>query len=512
MFDEDKANKALQFIEYLKLTEGKWGGHPIELIPWQRKLITDLFGNVDENGNRLYRTAYVEIPKKSGKSPLAAAIALNLLFNDDEEGAQIYSAATERDQAAIVFRIAAKMVRQSPALMKRCKIIDSQKTIAVHKTGSFYRAISSESHSKHGFNIHGLIFDELHALKDREFYATLTEGTGDARTQPLFLTITTAGYDRNSVCWEMHEYAEKVEKGIIEDPHFYSMVYSLPEDEDWEDEENWKKVNPSLGSILDLERIRDHYKAAVATPSRINDFRRFRLCQWTQAESRFLNISDWDATAGLLKEDELERRPCYAGLDLSSNIDITALVLVFPMEDGTFRVVPRFWIPEDNMRERSKKDRVPYEVWVRNGFITATPGNVIDYEWIKDEVRKLAKRYRLKEIAYDRFGATQLAQDFINDGLEVIPFGQGMVSMSGPTKELEKLVLSRQLVHGGNPVLRWMADNLVVTMDAAGNIKPAKDKSTEKIDGMVALIMGLDRAIRNAPKESVYKRRGILVL
>ncbi len=510
MSGKEKADNALRFIRNLKLTEGKWGGHPIQLIPWQEKLITDLFGNVDENGHRLYRTAYVEIPKKSGKSPIAAAIALNLLFNDDEEGAQIYSAATERDQAAIVFRIAAKMVRQSPALLKRCKIIDSQKTIAVHKTGSFYRAISSESHSKHGFNIHGLVFDELHALKDREFYATLTEGTGDARTQPLFLTITTAGFDRNSVCWEMHEYADKVEKGIIEDPHFYSMVYSLPEDEDWEDEENWKKVNPSLGHILDMERIRDHYKAAVATPSRINDFRRFRLCQWTQAESRFLNIADWDASAGLVKEEELVGKTCYAGLDLSSNIDITALVLVFPV-DGEYRVLSHFWIPEDNMRERSKKDRVPYEVWVREGLITATPGNVIDYEWIKADVRKLAKRYRLKEIAYDRWGATQLSQDFTNEGFTVIPFGQGFGSMAGPTRELEKLVLSRQLIHGGNPVLRWMCDNLVVRQDPAGNVKPDKEKSTERIDGMVALIMGLDRAIRNTRK-SVYDSRGVRVV
>ncbi len=509
MYIPEAADKHLRFMGNLRLTEGRWAGHRLELMPWQTEHLSRIFGTLKDDGTRQYRWAYWEIPKKNGKSPTAAALALDLLFNDDEEGAQIYSAATERDQAAIVFKIAARMVRQSPALEKRCKIIDSQKTIWVPKTGSSYKAISAEAHSKHGYNTHGLIFDELHALQDREFWEVLTEGSGDARVQPLFFVITTAGYDRKTVCWEMHERAEKILKGVIEDPTFYPLVYSLPEEEDWEDEANWEKVNPSLGYILDMERIREHYREAKETPSRINAFRRYRLCQWTQAESRFLDLADWDASAGLLHEEELAGRICYGGLDLSTNTDITAFVLVFPMEDGTVRVLPHFWIPEDNMLKRVKKDRVPYDQWVKAKWMNATPGNVIDYEFIKAKVFELAGRYRIKEIAYDPWRATEICQAFQAEGLKMVEMRQGDKSMNGPVTEMERLVLERQLVHGGNPVLRWMADNLVVVTGATGLMKPDKEKSTEKIDGMVALCMGLDRLVRNRKKRSIYEERGV---
>jgi phage terminase large subunit-like protein len=512
MFSRKTAERHLRFISNLKLTEGRWAGRPFELMPWQRKAISTIFGTLDEDGYRQYRQAYFEIPKKNGKTPLAAAIALDLLFNDGEEGAQIYSAATERDQAAIAFRIAARMVRQSSALEKRCKIVDSRYTIYVPKTGSFYRAISADAKSKHGFNIHGLVFDELHALEDRKFWEVLTEGSGDARTQPLFVAITTAGFDRKTVCWELHEHAEKIAKGLIDDPRFFAMVFSLPDDADWESSKNWRKVNPALGHILDMKRIREHHKAAIETPTRINAFRRYRLCQWTQAESRFLNLADWDASAGQVLEQELLGRFCYGGLDLSSNIDVSAFELVFPMEDGQRKVISRFWIPEDNMQKRVEKDRVPYDHWVRAGFIKATPGNVIDYEFIKAEIRELAKRYRVMEISFDRWGATEISTALEGEGFQMAQMGQGFASMNAPMKELEKLVLSRQLEHGGNPVLRWMADNLVARMDAAGNIKPDKEKSTEKIDGMVALVMALDGAMAMRKKPSVYEKRGVIAV
>jgi phage terminase large subunit-like protein len=512
MFSRKTAEQHLRFIRNLKLTEGRWAGQPFELMPWQKKGLSKIFGTLGPDGYRQYRWAYFELPKKNGKTPLAAAVALDLLFNDGEEGAQIYSAATERDQAALAFNIAARMVRQVPALEKRCKIVDSRHTIYVPKTGSFYRAISAETKSKHGYNIHGLIFDELHALEDRAFWEVLTEGSGDARTQPLFFVITTAGYDRKSVCWELHEHAEKVSTGVLEDPSFFSMVYSLPADADWESPKNWRKVNPAIGKILSMDRIEDAYKRAIATPTRINAYRRFRCCQWTEASTRFLTGAAWDATAGIVLEQELLGRHCYAGLDLSSNIDITALSLLFPMDDGKRLTIMRFWIPEDSMRKRVEKDRVPYDLWVDRGFLTATPGNVIDYEFIKQEIRDLSRRHRILEIAYDRWGATEISTALEAEGYTMAQMGQGFASMNAPTKELETMVLAKQLVHGGHPVLRWMADNLVVRMDPAGNIKPDKEKSTEKIDGMVALIMATDCAMRRRKKPSVYETRGVLAV
>lgn len=509
--NREAADKAVSFIGHLKHTKGKWAGVPFTLLPWQRdEIVRPLFGTLN-NGTRQYRTAYVEIPKKNGKSELAAGIALKLLFADNEPGAEIYSAAGDKDQASIVFNVAAQMVRQSPALMHRCKIIDSQKRIVVPKTASLYRALSADAFTKHGFNVHGVIFDELHAQPNRELWDVLTLGAGDARTQPLTFAITTAGYDRNSICWEQHEYALKVLKGIVEDPTFLPVVYAAEETDDWEDEMIWKKANPSLGHTLDIERIREAYRKAKETPALQNAFRRLRLNQWTQQETRWVDISAWDATAGISVPENLKGRHCYAGLDLASTTDIAALALAFP-GDGVFEVVMRFWIPEENMRERVKRDRVPYDVWVRQGLIHATPGNVIDYGAIKHTIKTLATDFEIKEIAFDRWGAVQISQDLDAEGFTMVPFGQGYASMSGPTKELLNLVLSKKLRHGGNPVLRWMADNMVVKQDPAGNVKPDKSKSTQKIDGMVALVMALDRAMRHQNVGSVYDERGILTL
>lgn len=511
--NREAADKAVRFIEHLKHTKGKWAGVPFTLLPWQRdEIIRPLFGTLRPDGTRQYRTCYCEIPKKNGKSELAAGVALKLLFADKEPGAEIYSAAADRDQASIVFNVAAQMVRQNSALMDRCKIIDSQKRIVVHKTASFYRVLSSDAFTKHGFNVHGVIFDELHAQPNRELWDVLTLGAGDARTQPLIFAITTAGYDRNSICWEQHEYALKVLKGIIEDPTFLPVIYAAEETDDWEDEAVWRKANPSLGHILDIERIREAYHKAKETPALQNAFRRLRLNQWTQQETRWVDISAWDATAGSVVPENLVGRRCYAGLDLASTTDIAALVLVFPEDDGSFAVLARFWIPEENMRERVKRDRVPYDVWVRQGLIHATPGNVIDYGAIKHTIKALATEFEIEEIAFDRWGAVQISQDLDAEGFTMVPFGQGFASMSGPTKELLNLVLSKKLRHGGHPVLRWMADNMVVKQDPAGNVKPDKAKSTQKIDGMVALIMALDRAMRHQNVGSVYDERGIRTL
>ncbi|KAF1084848.1 Phage Terminase [Sporotomaculum syntrophicum] len=512
MFDEYSAERAVKFIEnYLTHTKGKWAGVRFELEPWQHDIITPLFGTLNEDGTRQYRTCYVEIPRKNGKSELGAAVALKLLFADNEPGAEIYSAAADRDQAAIVFNTAAQMVRQNPKLAKRCKIIDSQKRIVIPATGSFYRAISADAHTKHGFNAHGIIFDELHTQPNRELWDVLTT-SGGTRTQPLIFAITTAGYDRNSICWEQHEYAQKIIDGVIEDKTFLPVIYAAGKEDDWRDEKVWYKANPALSTFRGIEEMRAMAKKAEQVPALQNTFRRLYLNQWTQQEDRWLDLAAWDATAGTIEPDELLGKCCFGGLDLASTTDIAAFVLVFPMDDGGFVVLPHFWIPRDNMRERINRDRVPYDVWTRQGLITATEGNVIHYEAIRRHIEQLGQLYNIREIAFDRWGAVQITTELDDAGFTVVQFGQGFASMSPPTKELLNLVLSKKLVHGGNPVLRWMADNMVVKQDPAGNVKPDKSKSSEKIDGMVALIMALDRATRYQESESVYNKKELLVL
>jgi phage terminase large subunit-like protein len=510
--DKAKAQHAVDFIQSLKHTKGQWAGQPFILLPWQEKIIRDIFGTVKGNGCRQYNTAYIEIPKKNGKSELAAAVALYLLFADDEPGAEIYSAAADRDQAAIVFNVAAEMVRMSPALMKRCRILDSVRRIVVYKTASFYRVLSADVKNKHGFNVHGVIFDELHAQPNRELYDVLTEGTGDARRQPLWFIITTAGIDRNSICWEVHEKARQILNGTREDPSFYPVIYGLDDEENWEDEGNWYRVNPSLGTVIDIEKVQAAFNEAKQNVARENNFRRLRLNQWVKQSMRWMKLDKWDASAGIVDPDKLRGRNCYAGLDLSSTIDLTAFGMVFPDDDGTYDVLMHFWIPEDTMIEKEKRDRVPYSRWVREGYVTATPGDVIDYKFVQSDIEEYAETYDIREIAFDRWGATKIQQDLTDAGFTMVQFGQGFASMSPPTKELMTLVLGLKLRHGGNPVLRWNIDNLVVRQDPAGNLKPDKEKSTQKIDGAVALIMALDRATRHADTGSVYDDRGIEVI
>jgi len=509
----DKAKHAIDFIKSLKLTKGQWAGQPFPLLPWQyEEVLTPLFGTVDENDYRQYRKCYVEVPKKNGKSPLGAAIALYLLMADGEEGAEVYSAATDRDQAGIVFGIAKNMIEREPELGAVLNILDSTKRIVYPAKNSYYRVLSADAFSKDGYNIHGCIFDELHAQPNRALYDVLTDGAGDARLQPLFLFITTAGWDKTSVCWEVHEYARQVKEGLIEDPHFLPVLYGLPGDEDWRDEKNWYIANPSLDHTITVEKLRAAYQEAEHIPAKQNTFRRLRLNQWTSQDVRWLPMDYWDQCNTAVDPETLKGRECYAGLDLSSSIDISAFVLDFVDESGAHDVLPFFWIPEEAMHERSLKDKVSYDVWVREGYIEATPGNVIDYDHIEKKIEQLGEDYRIREIAFDRWGAVQITQHLDDMGFEMTQFGQGYKSMSPPTKELLKIVMGGELHHGGNPVLRWMADNLTVETDAAENYKPNKKKSTERIDGIVALIMAIARATCHENEASVYEERGFITL
>ena len=513
-YDKSKADFAVNFIQCLSHTKGTWAGKRFELIDWQERIIRDLFGVIKPNGYRQFNTAYVEIPKKMGKSELAAAVALLLCCGDGEQRAEVYGAASDRQQASIVFDVAADMVRMCPALNKRVKILGATKRIVYEPTNSFYQVLSAEAYSKHGFNIHGVVFDELHTQPNRKLYDVMTKGSGDARMQPLYFLITTAGTDTNSICYEQHQKAKDILEGRKIDHTFYPVIYGAEQDEDWTNEEVWKKANPSLGITVDIEKVRDACESAKQNPAEENTFRQLRLNQWVKQAVRWMPMQKWDECSFEVDPAELEGRVCYGGLDLSSTTDISAFVLVFPPRDDTekYIVLPYFWIPEENMQQRVLKDHVPYDVWERQGVLQATEGNVIHYGYIEKFIDDLGKKYNIKGICFDRWGAVQMSQNLEALGFEVVAFGQGFKDMSPPTKELMKLVLEKRIAHGGHPVLRWMMDNIFIRTDPAGNIKPDKEKSTEKIDGAVALIMALDRAIRmgNDEGKSVYDERGLL--
>ena len=515
-YDKAAADYAVRFIECLAHTKGTWAGKPFELIDWQERIIRDLFGVLKPNGYRQFNTAYIEIPKKNGKSELAAAVALLLTCGDGEERAEVYGCAADRQQAAIVFDVAADMVRMCPALNKRVKILTSQKRIVYTPTNSFYQVLSAEAYSKHGFNIHGVVFDELHTQPNRKLFDVMTKGSGDARMQPLYFLITTAGTDTNSICYEQHQKAQDILEGRKIDKTFYPVIYGAPDDADWTSPEVWKNSNPSLGETIGMDKVEAACESAKQNPGEENAFRQLRLNQWVKQTVRWMPMHKWDACKVDFDESLLEGRVCYGGLDLSSTTDITAFVLVFPPTDegDHYYILPYFWLPEETLDLRVRRDHVPYDLWQRQGFLMTTEGNVVHYGFIENFIDELGTRFNIREIAFDRWGAVQMSQNLEGLGFTLVQFGQGYRDMSPPTKELMKLTLEQKIAHNGHPVLRWNMDNIFIKRDPAGNIKPDKEKSTEKIDGTVATIMALDRAIRCGCNsgESVYDERELLVL
>ena len=513
-YDKKKADRAVTFIENLCHTKGKWAGTPFWLLPWQEQLIRDIFGIVKPDGNRQFRTAFVEICKKVGKSELAAAVALYLLYADNEPSAEVYGAAADRQQASIVFDVAKQMVEMSPALMKRSKLMGATKRIVNYSNAGYYQVLSAEVGGKHGFSVSGLVFDEIHTQPNRQLYDVLTKGSSDARQNPLHFIITTAGNDRHSIAYELHTKAVDILEGRRVDPTFYPVVYGLKDDEDWEDEANWYKVNPSLGYTVDIERLRDAYREAKQNPADEITFKWLRCNMWVSSSVAWIPDAIYMRGNEPIDMDALAGRDCYAGLDLSSTGDITALVLIFPPrdEEEKYVLLPYFWIPEETIPRRVKANSVPYDIWEKQGYIMSTEGNVIHYDFIEKFIMDLSEKYHILEIAVDRWNATQMIQNLEGEGFTIVPFGQGFSSMSAPTKEFYRLLMEGRIIHGGNPVLRWMAGNVVIDTDPAGNIKVTKAKSKEKIDGIVAAIMALDRCIRQEGQSgSVYDERGLLV-
>lgn len=490
----------LFFDRFLRQSKGEWAGKPFELLDWQwRDIVRPLFAWRRPDGTRRFRQAYVEIPKKNGKSTLCAGLGLYLLIGDGEPGAEVYSAAADRRQASIIYQEMLAMVEASPELSSYIATLPSKKRLDFRKTHSFFEALSADAKTKEGFNVSGLLFDELHTQPNRKLWDTL-EYAGAARRQPLRICITTAGHDRESICWHEHTRAVRILKGEQVDPHFLAVVYAAGQEDDWRSEETWRKANPSYGVTIKPDEMRAACAEAQLDPQKENAFRRYRLNQWTEQEIRWLGVDLWDAC-----ETAPEFvGPAYGGLDLSATTDLTAFVLYFPK---THSLLPTFWVPASacKKRERLNKDRL--DEWVSKKLIRATPGDVVDYDVVRKDINEICKRHMVKEIAVDRWNSVQLGEQLRKDGRKMFPFGQGFVSMSGPTKELERLVVSKTIRHGGNPVLRWNFKNLAVRQDDAGNLKPSKAKAADKIDGIVAAIMAIGRAQVN--RETVYATRGM---
>lgn len=512
-FDRAAAQHVLDFFHFLRHSKGEWAGQEFVLEPWQQWLLSVLFGWKRADGFRRFRTAYVEVPRKNGKTTMAAGVGLYLMVADGEPGAEVYTAATKRDQARLAHGEATRMVRKSPALSRMVTVFKDN--LSIPASASKYEPLGADADTMDGLNVHGAIIDELHAHKTRDVVTVLETATG-ARRQPLIFEITTAGSDQASICYEHHDYSRKVLTRAIQDDTWFAFIASLDDGDDWTDPRTWAKANPNLGVSVKLDDLQRKCEQARRLPAAQNAFRRLHLNQWTQQTDRWIDLALWDENAGVVDEELLVGRRCYGGLDLSAVSDLTAWVMVFPHDDDQDEVdiLCRFWCPEAKLLDEGNRYREQYLAWAKAGYLCVTPGDAVDYDFVKKQILEDAQRFRLVDLNVDRlFQGYQLSQELADEGLSVFGMGQGFLSMAAPMNEFERRLLAKKLHHGGNPVLRFMADNVAVRMDPAGNLKPDKAASQGRIDGIVALVMALDRATRHGmPKRSVYEDRGLAVV
>lgn len=501
-FDLKAARQAVNFgPRYFKHVKGAKGGEPIELEEWQAALIAAIFGWKQPDGTRRYRTVYLEVARGNGKSTLCVIIVGILLYLDDEPGADIYSAAGSRDQAREVFGPFKLNVLGSPTLSKVSQPYQNSVTRLGKSTGlpiGVYKAISADADFQHGGSPHGIIFDELHVQPNRDLWDVLQTGK-IKRRQPLTVAITTAGFDRLSICYEQRTYAEKVRDGSVNDIEFLPAIYAAEAGDDWTKPETWRKANPNMGVSIREEDIAKECEKAKEMPGYENTFKRLHLDIWTEQDVRWIPLEKWRLGSDPLPD--LTGQECWAGLDLSTTTDLTALVLAFNRPDGGMYLLLYLWAPEESARQRARRDRAPYLDWAAQGFLTLTPGNVVDYDRVRLDVLKLWEQYNIRLLAIDRWNAAQLTTQLDGDGVAIHPHGQGYASMSAPAKEFERMVCGGELQHGGNPAFEWMAGNVSIEQDAAGNIKPSKKKSTERIDGIVAAVMAVGLASANVSEE-----------
>jgi len=507
--DERRGRKAVNFCErYCRHTKGEWYGVLFRLVPWEFVATFCFFGVVDPDGRRLFRRLWLEVGKKNGKTELIAAWLLLCLFGLGEYGGEVYSAASAREQAGQTYRVMASMVRQEKVLRREAKLYDSQKRIYVPATESFYQALSSDANYNDGINPFAVGVDEVHRHKDRGLWDVLRQGQG-TRSEPLFFGITTAGHGREGLAWAEHEHARMINERTVSDPRQLAMIYSVPEEADWTDESLWVLANPSLDDFLRRDDLREAIEKARHTPSEEHNVRRLRLNQWVAAETKWLDLLAWERCGGLVDEVALRGRPFYGGIDISHSRDFTAWVKFFPDEVEANilrgRATAHFWMPQEALSTHRQMMRPDLEAWARAGFITFCPGDRVDLRMLRDRVLRDCEAYEVREIGFDRYHA----HGVIDDVAEVVgadllvDVSQGFMGMNAPAKELEDMIATGRLNHGGNPVLRWMASNAVAEVDRDDHIRPSRRASSDKIDGIMALCTALERAIANQEDDSV---------
>lgn len=513
--DETKSNRIINFIERVCThVKGELAGKPFLLEQWQHDFIHDLFGTMNDSGLRKYRTSYVQIPRKNGKSNLSAAIALAVLFVEKEPGAEIYCCASSRDQAKIVFDVAKQMIRNSSILSRECNVF--QNSIVKKGTNSFLKAVAAEAGTLHGANASCVIYDELHTAKNRELWDVMATSMG-ARTQPLMIAITTAGvFDPNSICHELYNYGKRVREGVIDDETFLPLIYEAEPDDDIHDVQTWRKANPNFGISIKPEYFEKMANEAKSLPSAEIAFRQLHLNQWVNSLSGWITDDEWMKSAGEINLDELKNRKCYAGLDLAAVEDVCAFVMAFPMDDDTIKIVAKLFVSEAAVERRRNQTGGSYDAFVANNELIVTEGNSTDYNVIQNTILECAEIYDIQSIAFDRWNSNSLVQQLTEKGLVLDPFGQGFISMTAPIKNAEVLVKKRQLHHGGHGMLRWMIANVVTKKDDAENVKFSKAKAGDKIDGVIAMIMAIGEMMtmenNDVTGSSTYETQGIRLL
>lgn len=512
-FSEEKADRAIKFFSFLKHFEGKFRGKTFVLEPWQQFIVAVIFGWLrKDNDKRRFKIIYLEVARKNGKSTLLSGVGLFLLTSDGEYGAQIYTVATKYKQACIIHDSSTKMTKESPALNKRILIFKNN--LSVDATYSKYEPLGADSNTEDGLNVHGFLIDEYHAHKTNEMYSVGRSAMG-AREQPIILIITTAGFDKQRPCYvEQHEYTRDILMGRIKDENYFGIIYSLDKEDDWVNEKVWIKANPNLGVSVSVEDMRIQCNKALNSPTEQNEFLTKKLNIWTQAVSRWIEDKTYAKCSQEFNYALLKGKICYGGLDASSAQDITAWILCFPPQDGIEKFILKcyFFLPAENIGEKSRKDKAPYDQWAEDGYITLTPGKTVDYTFLEKQILEDAKNYKLKQFAYDRYNLNDLITRVIDHGIDAVEFSQSTSSISAPAKDFEKKIIDNNIIDGGNPVMSWMISCTEIKVDASGQIKPIKPdrtKSGKRIDGVIASIMAVDRAVVGDEATIIHEEIGI---
>jgi phage terminase large subunit-like protein len=506
-FDRDNASRVCRFIEMLPHIKGKWAknGARIELQPWQIFILTTAFGWIrKDTGLRRFKTAYLEMPRKNGKSSLSSGVGIYCCCADGEAGSETYSAATTRDQAKIVWQDAWNMVERSPGLKKAFGVSTTAHAISQISTASRFQALSAEGNSLDGLNIHCAIVDELHAHRTRKVFDVLETATG-ARTQPLLWLITTAGFDRSGICYEQRTYLTKILDAVVQDDTYFGVIYTIDDEDDWSNPKIWEKANPNFGVSVFPEDIERLCAKALKMPSAQNNFLTKRLSVWVNADTAFFNMAALAKCADPnLRPEDFSGERCWIGIDLASRRDMAPMIQLF-RRDGHVYAFGHYYLPESEMEE---SDNAQYSGWAKQGLITLTPGNIIDFGYIEDDLREISKEFQVVEVAYDPFQATQFATRMLAEGFPMVEMRAIVKTFSEPMKHLDGLIVDGKFHFNGDPILTWMFSNVVAHYDNKDNVYPKKERLENKIDGAIALIMALGRAMIGGDEDdSVYNER-----